>query len=92
MQNPIKIKEKLKVKYAFKLFKKHAYISKNMKILFDGSVILATVILITLAYNSNFLSYHNCMSQTKLDYITEKGAAHVAAQCRTFILEKAMTN
>ena len=50
--------------------------------------ILAAVV----AYQGNYLSYYNCMSQTKLDYITEKGAAHVAAQCRTFILEKAMTN
>ena len=63
-----------------------------MKSLFDGSVILATAILIALAYNSNYISYHNCMSQTKQSYITDKGAAHVAAQCRTFILEKAMTN
>ena len=63
-----------------------------MKILFDGSVILATVILMVLAYNSNYLSYHNCMSQTKSKTITQKGADHVAAQCKTFILEKAMTN
>ena len=63
-----------------------------MKRLFDGSIILATAILVVLAYNSNYLSYRNCMSQTKLDYITEKGAAHVTAQCRTFILEKVMAN
>ena len=62
-----------------------------MKYLLDGSIVIA-VIVMSLAYNSNYLSYYNCMSQTKLDYITEKGAAHVAAQCRTFILEKAMVN
>jgi len=63
-----------------------------MKTLLDGSVILATVILLVLAYNSNYLSYNQCMSQTKSNTITQKGADHVAAQCRTFILEKAMTN
>ena len=63
-----------------------------MKALLDGSVILATVILITIAYNSNYFSYYNCMSQTKSSTITEKGADHVAAQCRVFILEKAMIN
>ena len=57
-----------------------------------GSLVVAVVLAAAVAYQGNYLSYFNCMSQTKLDYITEKGAAHVAAQCRTFILEKAMTN
>ena len=57
-----------------------------------GSLVVAVVLVAAVAYQGNYLSYFNCMSQTKLDYITEKGAAHVAAQCRTFILEKAMTN
>ena len=42
------------------------------------------------SYNSNYLSYYNCMSQTKSDTITQKGIDHVSAQCRFFILEKAM--
>ena len=63
-----------------------------MKRLLYGSAIVVTGLVVMFAYNSNYLSYHNCMSQTKLDYITEKGAAHVTAQCRTFILEKAMPN
>tara|TARA_Y100000590_G_scaffold42870_1_gene45644 strand:+ start:478 stop:669 length:192 start_codon:yes stop_codon:yes gene_type:complete len=63
-----------------------------MKILFDGSVILATVIIVALAYNSNYFSYHNCMKQTKSETITQKGIDHVAAQCKTFILKKAMVN
>jgi|TARA_B100000315_G_scaffold192124_1_gene182494 hypothetical protein len=63
-----------------------------MRYLLDGSIVIASVLVMIIAYNSNYLSYHNCMSQTKLNYITEKGAAHVAAQCRTFILEKVMTN
>ena len=57
-----------------------------------GSLVVGVVLVAAIAYKGNYLSYFNCMSQTKLDYITEKGAAHVAAQCRTFILEKAMTN
>jgi hypothetical protein len=30
------------------------------------------------------------MSQTKSEYISKRGAAHVAAQCKAFILEKIM--
>tara|TARA_B100001123_G_C14793329_1_gene821336 strand:+ start:456 stop:647 length:192 start_codon:yes stop_codon:yes gene_type:complete len=63
-----------------------------MKYLLDGSIVVAAILTLTIAYNSNYLSYYNCMSQTKSSTITQKGAAHVAAQCRTFILEKAMTN
>jgi len=65
---------------------------ENMKFLLDGSIIVATVLVLAFAYNSNYLSYYNCMSQTRSETITQKGADHVAAQCRTFILEKAMTN
>ena len=41
-------------------------------------------------FASDRLSYNNCMAQTKSDYISEKGAAHVSAQCKAFILEKVM--
>ena len=37
-----------------------------------------------------YLSYYNCMSQTKSETITQKGADHVAAQCKAFILERIM--
>ena len=57
-----------------------------------GSLVVAIVLVTAVAYQGNYLSYYNCMSQTKSDYITEEGAAHVAAQCRSFILDKAMTN
>ena len=57
-----------------------------------GSLVVAVVLLADVAYQGNYLSYYSCMSATKLDYITEKGVAHIAAQCRTFILDKAMTN
>jgi len=63
-----------------------------MKHLLDGSIIVAIVLVMAFAYNSNYLSYSSCMSQTKSATITQKGADHVAAQCRVFILEKAMTN
>ncbi len=66
------------------------YIEAYMKLY--GSLVIAALLLTAVAYQGNYISYYNCMSQTKLDYITEKGAAHVTAQCRTFILEKAMTN
>ncbi len=57
-----------------------------------GSLVVVVVLVAALAYQGNYISYYNCMSQTKSDTITKKGADHVAAQCRTFILEKAMTN
>ena len=46
--------------------------------------------MMSLVYNSNYLSYYSCISQTKSDTITQKGADHVAAQCKAFILEKTM--
>ena len=62
----------------------------DMKRLFDGSIIVAIVVGIAFVYNSNYLNYYNCMSQTKSDTITQKGIGHVSAQCRFFILEKGM--
>ena len=41
-------------------------------------------------FASDRLSYNNCMAQTKSDYISEKGAEHVSAQCKAFILEQVM--
>ena len=52
--------------------------------------IFGTAVLFLLISASDRLAYNNCMLQTKSDYITKKGAAHVSAQCKTFILEKAM--
>jgi len=63
-----------------------------MKNLFYGSIVLAVIILTGIALNGNYLSYYKCMSQTKSETISKKGIDHVAAQCKTFILEKAMTN
>ena len=61
-----------------------------MKYLFDASVVVAVVLVMTIAYNSNYLNYYNCMAQTKIKTITQKGIDHIASQCRTFILEKIM--
>ena len=57
-----------------------------------GILTVLAILVIAAVYGGNYLSYYNCMSQTKSNTITQKGADHVAAQCRTFILEKAMTN
>jgi hypothetical protein len=32
------------------------------------------------------------MERVKLDYISKKGAAHIAAQCKAFVLDKIMAN
>ena len=61
-----------------------------MKYLLGGSIVIALVFVMALAYNGNYLSYYNCMSQTKSDTITQKGIDHISAQCRVFILEKIM--
>ena len=57
-----------------------------------GSLAVVAVLVMALVYQGNYISYYNCMSQTKSETITQKGADHVSAQCRVFILEKAMTN
>jgi len=62
-----------------------------MKRVFDGSIVIAIALVMAFAYNSNYLSYYNCTSQTKSETITQKGIDHVSAQCRVFILGKSMT-
>ena len=64
----------------------------TMKSKLYGSLAAVVILAAVVAYQVNYLSYYNCMSATKLNYISENGAAHIAAQCRTFILEKAFTN
>ena len=67
-------------------------IVEYMKSKIYSSVVVVAVLLMAVAYNSNYTSYYNCMSQIKSDTITQKGADHVSAQCRAFILEKIFTN
>ena len=38
------------------------------------------------------LAYNNCMVGAKLDYISKKGAAHISAQCKAFVLDKIFVN
>ena len=59
--------------------------------------ILAVILISLLAimsYNfaANRLAYNNCMERVKLDYISKKGAAHISAQCKTFVLDKIFAN
>ena len=60
-----------------------------MKYLRYASVILLLII-ISFIFASDRLNYNNCMERVKLDYISKKGAVHIAAQCRAFVLEKIM--
>jgi len=57
------------------------------------AVILILLFTITL-YNfaANRLAYNNCMERVKLDYISKKGAAHISAQCKAFVLDKIFVN
>ena len=36
------------------------------------------------------VNYSNCMDATKHKYISQKGANHIADQCKAFIKDKAM--
>jgi len=55
-------------------------------------IIVSVFMSIPLIFASDRLSYNNCMDRVKLDYISKKGAEHIAAQCKTFVLDKVMTN
>jgi len=57
------------------------------------AVILISLFIITL-YNfvADRFAYNNCMERVKLDYISKKGAAHISAQCKAFVLDKIFVN
>ena len=57
------------------------------------AVILISLFTITL-YNfaSDRLAYNDCMERVKLDYISKKGAAHIATQCKAYVLDKIFVN
>ena len=57
------------------------------------AVILISLFVIT-SYNffADRLAYNNCMERVKLDYISKKGAAHISAQCKVFVLDKIFAN
>jgi len=54
--------------------------------------VILLFIIISFIFVSDRLNYNNCMERIKLDYISKKGAAHIAAQCKTFVLDKIMAN
>jgi len=57
------------------------------------AVILISLFIIT-SYNfaAGHVAYNNCMERVKLDYISKKGAAHISAQCKAFVLDKIFVN
>ena len=63
-----------------------------MKRLSDGSMVVVAVLVVAIVYifASDRLNYNNCMERVKLDYISKRGAEHIAAQCRAFVLDKIM--
>jgi len=62
-----------------------------MRYLVPVGVILLLII-VSFVFVSDRLSYNNCMERVKLDYISKKGAEHIAAQCKAFVLDKVMVN
>ena len=56
------------------------------------TIAILLVIVILYIFASDRLSYNNCMDRVKLDYISKKGAEHIAAQCKAFVLDKVMAN
>jgi len=52
--------------------------------------VISLLIIISFILASDRLNYNNCMERVKLDYISKKGAAHIAAQCKAFVLDKIM--
>ena len=53
------------------------------------SLVVIAAVLIFMFFDQN-KDYENCMEATKLDYISKKGADHIAAQCNAFIKQKIM--
>jgi len=52
--------------------------------------VISLLIIILFIFVSDRLNYSNCMERVKLDYISKKGAEHIAAQCKAFVLDKIM--
>ena len=56
------------------------------------TIVILLLIMISYIIASDRLSYNDCMDRVKLDYISKKGAEHIAAQCKAFVLDKVMAN
>ena len=64
-----------------------------MKYLFVVVVILVIFLISNRSgyfYISKNAAYKDCMARVEVDYITKKGADHIAAQCKAFVLEEIM--
>ena len=57
-----------------------------MKYLLHTIAILLVIVILYIFANDR-LSYNDCMDRVKLDYISKKGAEHIAAQCKAFVLD-----
>jgi len=49
--------------------------------------VILLLIIISFIFSSDRLNYNNCMERVKLDYISKRGAEHIAAQCKAFVLD-----
>ena len=49
--------------------------------------VLLLLIIILFIFARDRLNYNDCMERVKLDYISKKGAEHIAAQCKAFVLD-----
>jgi len=54
--------------------------------------VISLLIIISFILARDWLNYSNCMERVKLDYISKRGAEHIAAQCKAFVLDKVMAN
>ena len=64
-----------------------------MKYLFAVVIILVIFLISNQSgyfYISKEAAYKDCMVRVEFDYITKKGADHIAAQCKAFVLDKIM--
>jgi len=52
--------------------------------------IILLLIITTFIFACDRLNYNNCMERVKLDYISKRGAEHITAQCKAFVLDKIM--
>ena len=62
-----------------------------MRYLVSAGIIFLLIIILFI-FASDRLNYNNCMERVKLDYISKGGEAHIAAQCKAFVLDKMMAN
>ena len=64
-----------------------------MKYLFVAVIILVIFLISNRSgyfYISKGAAYKDCMARAEADYITKKGADHIAAICKAFVLDKIM--